>query len=136
MVLLPSSGGVAFLAPFSLTLLAIAVRQPRTRLRRVVAEPAAIVGLASLFILVTNTALLLGVMVLVGWSMATFTGGKVLYYCRLLGEQTRMAIGSAWLLQLLSGRRRRSTGWIDISAWVVGACWILLAFASAVFTLM
>ena len=97
MVLLPSSGGVAFLAPFSLTLLAIAVRQPRTRLRRVVAEPAAIVGLASLFILVTNTALLLGVMVLVGWSLATFTGGKVLYYCRLLAEQTGMAIGSAWL---------------------------------------
>ena len=136
MVLLPSSGGVAFLAPFSLTLLAIAVRQPRTRLRRVVAEPAAIVGLSSLFILVTNTALLLGVMVLVGWSMATFTGGKVLYYCRLLAEQTGMAIGSAWLLQLLSGRRRRSAGWIDISAWVVGACWILLALASAVFTLM
>jgi hypothetical protein len=129
-------GTVAFLTPLSLTLLVIALRPPRPRLRRVISEPAAIVGLSAFFVLVINTALLLTIMVLVGWPLATFTGGKVLYYCRLLAEQTGMAVGAAWFIQAVSGRCRRSKSWVDISGWVLGACWIMLAVASAVFTLL
>jgi hypothetical protein len=129
-------GSVAFLAPLSLTLLAIARRQSRDRFRRVISEPSTVVGLSTLFVLATNTLLLLAIMILMGWSVATFADGKVLYYCRLLAEQTGMAIGSAWFIQALSGRFRKASGWVNVSAWVVGACWILLALASAAFTLL
>jgi hypothetical protein len=129
-------GTVAFLTPLSLTLLGIALHQPRAQRRRVISEPAGIVGLSVLFVLVLNTALLLAIMVLVGWSMATFTGGKVLYYCRLLAEQTGMAVGAAWFIQAVSGRCRRARSWVDIVGLVLGACWIILAIASVVFTLL
>jgi len=127
---------VAFLTPLSLTVLVIALRPPRPRLRRVVSKPAGIVGLSALFVLVINTALLLTIMVLVGWPLATFTGGKVLYYCRLLAEQTGMAVGVEWLILAVSGRCRSTKSWVDISGSVLGACWIMLAVASAVFTLL
>jgi hypothetical protein len=129
-------GTVAFLTPLSLTLLVIALRQPRPQRRRVVSEPAGIVGLSAFFVLVINTALLLAIMVLVGWSVATFTGGKVLYYCRLLAEQTGMAVGVAWFGQGVSGRCRRARSWVDIAGLVLGGCWIILAIASVVFTLL
>jgi hypothetical protein len=129
-------GTVAFLSPLSMTLLVIALRPPRPRLRRIVSEPAAIVGLSSFFVLVINTVLVLTMMGLVGWQWTTFTGGKVLYYCRLLAEQTGMAVGTAWLIQAVSGRCGRSKSWVDICGWVLGACWIILAVASAVFTLL
>jgi hypothetical protein len=99
-------------------------------------EPAAVVGLSTFVVLATNTVLLLVIMILMGWSVATFTDGKVLYYCRLLAEQTGMAIGSAWFIQALGGRCRNAAGWANRSAWLVGACWILLALASAAFTLL
>jgi hypothetical protein len=108
-------GTVAFLTPLSLTLLVIVWRQPRHRLNRVATNPAAIVGLSAVFVLVINTALLLTIMGLVGWPLATFTGGKVLYYCRLLAEQTGMAVGAGWFIQAVSGRCRRSKSWVDIS---------------------
>jgi hypothetical protein len=129
-------GTVAFLIPLSLSLLVIALRPSRPRLRRLVTEPAAVVGLLAFFVLVIDTALLLMIMGLVGWSMATFTGGKVIYYCRLLAEQTGMAIATAWLMQAVSSRCRRPRSWIDISARVLGACWIILAVASVTFTLL
>jgi hypothetical protein len=129
-------GMASFLAPLSLTLLVIAWRRDRPRLRRVVSGPAAVVGLSAFFVLVINTTLLLTIMGLVGWSPSTFTGGKVFYFCRLLAEQTGMAIGSAWLIPLISGRCPGSRSWIDISGWILGACWILLAVASIVFTLL
>ncbi len=127
---------VAFLIPLSLSLLASALRPPRPRLRHLASEPAVVVGLTVLFVLIINTALLMMVMGLVGWPMSFFTGGKAIYYCRLLAEQTGMAIGSAWLTQALSGRCRWPMSWIDISAWILGACWILLAIGSVVFTLL
>jgi hypothetical protein len=119
-----------------LTLLAVTLRQPRPPLRRVISEPAAVVGLSVLFVLAINTALLLAVMGLVGWSLATFTGGKVLYYCRLLAEQTGMAVGSAYLAQAVGGRCRKPRGWMDVSGWVLGCCWMMLAIVSVVFTLL
>jgi hypothetical protein len=128
-------GLVAFLAPLSLTLLVIALR-PSPRLRQVAPEPAGVVGLSTLFVLTVNTALLCVAMGLVGFSMATFTGGKVLYYCRLMAEQIGMAVGSIWLIQAVSGQFRRPSDWIDAIAFLLGACWILLALASIVFTLM
>jgi hypothetical protein len=76
------------------------------------------------------------IMVLVGWSVSTFTGGKVIYYCRLLAEQTGMAIATAWLIQAISIGWRKPISWIDISAWVLGACWIIVAAASVIFTLL
>jgi hypothetical protein len=127
---------VAFLIPLSLSLLAIVLRPPRPRFRRLASEPAVVVGLSAFFVLVIDTALLLMLMGLVGWSMSTFTGGKVIYYCRLLAEQTGMAISTTWLIQAVSGRCRRPRSWIDISAWVLGAWWIILAVASVVFTLL
>jgi hypothetical protein len=129
-------GTVAFLVPLSLTLLIVALRPPRPRLRRFISEPSVVVGLSVLFVLAVNTALLLTIMGLAGWSVATFTGGKVFYYCRLIAEQTEMAVGSTWFIQGVSGRCRPSRSWIDISAWALGACWIILAMASVVFTLL
>ena len=129
-------GTVAFLTPLSLTLLVIALRQPRPRLHRVASEPAAIVGLSAAFVLVINTALLLTIMGLVGRPLVMFTGGWVLYYCRLLAEQTGMAVGAAWFIQAVSGRCRRSKSWVDVSGWVLGACWLMLAVACAGFTLL
>jgi hypothetical protein len=129
-------GAVAFLTPLSLTLLAIALRQPRPRLRRVVSEPAVVVGLSVLFVLAINTALLWAIMGMVGFSMATFTGGKVFYYCRLLAEQSGMAVGATWFIQIISGRFRKPRGWMDLLGSVLGVCWILLAVSSVVFTLL
>jgi hypothetical protein len=127
-------GMASFLAPLSLTLLVIAWR--RHQLRHAVSGPAAVVGLSAFFVLLINTGLLLTIMGLVGWSLSTFTDGKVLYFCRLLAEQTGMAIGSVWLIQVISGHCPESRSWIDISGWILGACWILLAVASIVFTLL
>jgi hypothetical protein len=129
-------GTVAFLTPLSLSLLVIALRPPRLRRRRLVTEPAIIVGLSAFVVLVIDTASLLMIMVLVGWSVSTFTGGKVIYYCRLLAEQTGMAIATAWLVQAVSTGCRKPRSWIDISAWVLGACWIIVAAASVIFTLL
>jgi hypothetical protein len=129
-------GAVAFLAPLSLTLLAMTLRQPRPRLRRVISEPAAVVGLSVLFVLVFNTVLLLAVMGLVGFSVTEFTGGKVFYYCRLLAEQSGMAVGSVWFMQAIGGGCRKSRRWMDIPGWAIGAGWVILAVASAVFTLL
>ncbi|MDR3623216.1 MAG: hypothetical protein P4L85_27935 [Paludisphaera borealis] len=129
-------GMVAFLAPLSLTLLVIALRPPRPRLGRVASTPAGVVGFSVLFVLAVDTALLVTVMGLVGFSLATFTDGKVLYFCRLLAEQTGMAIGSAWFIRVTCGRCHKPTGWVDYTGLVLGACWILLAVASIVFTLL
>lgn len=129
-------GTVAFLTPLSLTLLVIAWRQPRRARRRVASEPAGLVGLSAFFVWVVDTALLLAIMGLVGWPLATFTGGKVMYYCRLIAEQTGMVIGAAWFIQAVGGRCRRPRSWVDVTGWLLGACWILLGLASAVFTLL
>jgi hypothetical protein len=129
-------GTVAFLTPLSLTLLVIALLPPRRRLRRVVFQPAVIVGLSAFFVLIVNTALLRAIMSLVGSPHATFSSGKVLYFCRLLAEQTGMAVGATWFIQAVGGRCRRPTSWVDIFGWVLAACWIILALASAVFTLV
>jgi hypothetical protein len=129
-------GGVAFLAPLSLTLLAVALRQSGPTARGVVDGPAGILGVTVLFVLLINTLLLLTIWLLAGWSAATFTGGKVLYYCRLLAEQTGMAIGSVGIARALDCRWRRPTGWVAISAWALGGSWILLSVLSASFTLL
>jgi hypothetical protein len=125
-----------FLTPLSLTLLLIALLPPRPHLRRLVFQPAVIVGVSALFVLIVNTALLLTIMSLVGSPLATFTGGKVLYFCRLLAEQTGIAVGVTWFIQAVGGRSRRPQSWVDISGLVLGACWIILALASATFTLL
>jgi hypothetical protein len=129
-------GGVAFLAPLSLTLLAVALRQSGPPARGVVDGPAGILGVTVLFVLLINTLLLLTIWLLAGWSAATFTGGKVLYYCRLLAEQTGMAIGPVGIARALDCRWRRPTGWVAISAWALGGFWILLSVLSASFTLL
>jgi hypothetical protein len=129
-------GTVALLVPLSLCLLVVALRSPRPRLRRVVSEPAAVVGLSVLFVLIVDTALLLAVMGLAGGSPSTFANGKVLYYCRLLAEQAGMVVGSVWHMQAIGGRWPRSRNWMDIAGWVVGAYWIILAIISVAFTLL
>ena len=124
---------VALLTPLSLTMLIMALRQPRPPLRRVVSEPAVVVGLAVLFIFTFNTLVVGAVMGLVG-SLEIFTGGKVLYYCRMVAEQTGMAIATAWFTNALSGRFRGPVGTMDFAGGLLGLCWILLALLSMIFT--
>jgi hypothetical protein len=129
-------GSAAFLTPLSLTLLIIALKPPRPPLRRIASEPAAVVGFSTLFVLTLNTVLLVAIMSLVGWSLATFTGGKVFYFCRLLAEQTGMAVGSVWCVLAIGGRCRKPKSWMDFSGWGLGLCWMILAVISILFTLL
>lgn len=129
-------GATALLAPMSLTLLVLSLRQPRPRMHRLVQEPAVIVGLATLFILIINTALLFAVVALLGSNTAIFGQGKVLYFCKMLTEQVGMSIAVAWLIRAVGGRRRSRKTWLDIPGWALGACWISLAIVSAVYTLL
>jgi hypothetical protein len=133
---LQALGTVAFLAPMSLSLLVVALRPPRPRIARVAAEPAGVVGFSTLLILAVDTAILLVLIGLVGFSSLMFTSARILFYCRLPAEQTGMTIGAAWFIRALSGRCRRPSGWIDFAAIALGACWIVLAVASIAFTLM
>ncbi|WP_165074934.1 hypothetical protein [Paludisphaera rhizosphaerae] len=129
-------GTVALLAPLSLTLLAIALLRAGRPLRGVLADPAGVVGAATLLVLIADTAVLLAIWLATGWTLAQFTDGKVLYYCRLLAEQTGMAIAAAAVLRAASPRPARPLDWVDLFAWALAAAWILLALASAAFTLL
>jgi hypothetical protein len=129
-------GTTAFLTPFSLTLLLIEFRQPRLELTHLLTKPVGLVGFSVLFILTVDTALLALFMVLVGWPMATITGGKVFYYCRLIAEQTGMAVGSGFFIQISSRRYRKPSGWLDISGTVLAVCWMVLGIVSVLFTLL
>jgi len=131
-----SLGAVVVLTPLSLAPLALAFRHPRASLPDLVGEPAAVVGLSTLFVLAINTALLLTVIGLAGGSLETFTGGKVFYFCRSLAEQTGMAVGSGWLIQAVGRRVRKPRTWLDASGWLLGICWMILAVISVVFTLL
>jgi hypothetical protein len=94
------------------------------------------VGGTALLVLTVNTLLLVTLMLMVGWTIAVFTGGKVLYYCRLLAEQTGMAIAASCFVQALGGHLHKPKNWLDVSAWLLGSSWVLLSVLSAVFTLL
>jgi hypothetical protein len=130
-------GLTALLVPLSLGLLVLVGRQPRPGFRRRLGRPAALVGLTVLIVFAIDTAILLVLMMLVGFSRFHFAGGKVFYYCRLLGEQTGMCLATACCSRAIAGRCRgpMSSHWLDLLGWAIGVCWILLAIGSAFFTL-
>lgn len=129
-------GTVALLAPLSLTLLAIALLRAGRPLRGVLAEPAGVVGAVTLIVLVADTAVLMAILLATGWTLAQFTDGKGLYYCRLLADQTGTAIAAAGVLRAASPRPARPLDWVDLFAGALAAAWILLGLASAAFTLL
>jgi hypothetical protein len=130
-------GLTALLVPLSLSLLAMALRQPRPRFRRMLDPPAVIVGLTTLVVVTTDTTTLLTVRALVGPLTFDFPGSRVFYHGRMLAEQTGMCLLAAWCPRALAGRCRgpRGCGWLDRLGWALGAWWVLFAIGSAFFTL-
>ena len=130
-------GTTALLIPLSLSLLAVVLRPPRPRFRRMLDRPAVIVGLTVLVVFAIDTAILLVFMMLVGFSQFNFVGGQALYYCRMLAEQSGMCLAVAWFTRAIARRCRgpMACGWLDRLGWAL-ACWVLLAIGSSLFTLL
>lgn len=118
------------------TVLALRLRRPRPRFRRLSRQPGFAAGLAGTSIVALGI-LAVGLLALVRVArrgMAVRAGmrlrppdpswwlGVVLHFGAVVGP----AVIGAWLLLTLSGRRRPSGGWLDLLGRGLGVAWIIL----------
>jgi hypothetical protein len=119
---------VNLLAPWSLALLALSLRQPRAH--RLASRPSVVVGIVVSAGLVMWAMLLLFAVSVKGGSPVHSVGGVHFRICLLLPSEVALSLTSIWLLQALGPGDGRRLDWLDTIGWVLGGCWIVLGLLS------
>src|SRR4051794_36855413 len=104
---------------WTVALLAVRLRRPRPRLRRLALQP----GLIATATAATALALLGPLVGMANHAASRSNPGSDLLVILVI-PQVGFAVGGAWLALTLSGRRRPEPGWIDGLGRLVGAAWL------------
>jgi hypothetical protein len=127
-------GAAPLLSAWSLTLAALAFRQPRPGLRRLFRRPPLVVGL------MVGVALLVEAFPVATYLIESRTTvlphDKVLYVFISMPGQVGTALMGLGIIRALTGPCRRRTGWQDWLGWVLGAAWVLLGTATNFFRML
>ncbi len=130
---------------WTLAFLALRLRRPRVRWRRLIRQPGLVAGLSAAFVLVwrlsgfaTMCARVIGEPNLAIWvvryrekggSMAAWPPGWLLFDTDHFLNTMAMigvAVASSWMLLLLSGQWHPERSWIDRAGRVLGCFWIAI----------
>lgn len=119
---------VDVLVPWSLALLVLSLRQPRSA--RLASRPSAIVGIVVSAGLIMWAVLLLIAMCIKGTSSVRSLTGIWFRTGLLLPTQVALSLASVWLLGIIRSEERRSLDWLEMMGWVLGSCWVVLGVLS------
>jgi hypothetical protein len=113
------------LTAWSLALIAIRLRGPRPRLRRVFRQPGMV---ACCVAILASAAIILD---LIGLQIHLYISENFIYYGMSVFSNRTIAncgfgIAAAWLSLALAGCWRPEPGWIDRTGRLLGICWIAL----------
>jgi hypothetical protein len=134
-----SLGSASLLAPWSVTLLGMALRHPRPSLRRLALSPALAVGLAVSLVVCAEAVIVLAALLIMGidrFVSATINQNMATWLYQEASFQIGAAVAVTFAVQAMIGSGRRKPSWLDLMGWFLGACWILLAFGSTLFRLL
>ena len=119
-----------WLASWTLACLAIRLRAPRPRFRRLMRQPGTVACVAATFAMATAAALCAAVLATVGVPPLEDFYHKILPY---LCDSAAIAVVGAWSVANLAGRWKPEPGWIDRMGRVIGVLWILIFILSLFF---
>jgi hypothetical protein len=118
-----------FAAAWSLALLALRLRRPRPRLRRLTRQPGMVAGAAAAVVLsirMVNIGIMLGVYA--AWVPETPVLAVLENYGELpyIPAEVGCAVAAAWVVQGLSGRWHAEPSWLDRAGRALGFFWIAM----------
>jgi hypothetical protein len=119
-----------FLAALTPAFLAIRLREPRPRLRRLSSQPG-FIGVCATIVAIAFVLIDALVLLLARGREDAFLDLGSLDVILLLPMLISLAISSSWVTLLLGGRWRAEPNWIDRLGRITATFWIILGFALA-----
>lgn len=122
-----------WLASWTLAFLAIRLRKPRPRFRRLMRQPGTAACVAAAFVMAVEGAMAMAVIGAVGAPDLENFYIKMLPY---LFESAAVAVAAVWSVAALAGRWKPEPGWVDRTGRVIGAAWIMTCILFSFFAYM
>lgn len=125
---------VPWLASLTLAFLAIRLRKPRPRFRRLMQQPGTVACVAAAFVMAIGVASASAAIGVVGLNASENLEDFCLPVLSRIFNMASIAVVAVWSFIALAGRWKPEAGWIDLMGRVVGATWILIFIISSFFS--